>query len=136
MLDVSRAPRISARSLARRRPMALEHLARTMTATMESDPTITPDLKLRAALGLAAYQNPKPTPLRFVGPVDHAALKTVDEARAALLELGGERLARREIPIELHDALVNGIRVWLADHTVEQERRLCKLEDALRSGSS
>jgi hypothetical protein len=116
--------------------MALEHLARTMTATMESDPTITPDLKLRAALGLAAYQNPKPTPLRFVGPVDCAAPKTVDEARAALLELGGERLARREIPIELHDALVNGIRVWLADHTVEQERRLCKLEDALRSGSS
>jgi hypothetical protein len=116
--------------------MALEHLARTMTATMESDPTITPDLKLRAALGLAAYQNPKPTPLRFVGPVDYAAPKTVDEARAALLELGGERLARREIPIELHDALVNGIRVWLADHTVEQERRLCKLEDALRSGSS
>ena len=34
------------------------------------DPTITHDLRLRAAIGLAAYQHPKPAPTRdetFIG---------------------------------------------------------------------
>jgi hypothetical protein len=93
-------------------PDALDHLAAVMAA--KDDPTITPDLRLRAAIGLAAYQHPKPFPLKetFVGPIDYAAPKTVQEARAAILELG-ERMARREISVEAHDALINGIRTYL-----------------------
>ena len=41
---------------------ALDHLAAMMAA--KDDPTITPDLRLRAAIGLAAYQHPKPFPLK------------------------------------------------------------------------
>jgi hypothetical protein len=65
-------------------PDALDHLASVVAA--KDDTTITPDLRLRAAIGLAAYQHPKPFPLRetFVGPIDYAAPKTVDEARAAM----------------------------------------------------
>jgi hypothetical protein len=77
-------------------------------------PTITPELRLRAAIGLAAYQHPKPIPLRpesFVGPVDYISPKTAGEARQAVLDLG-ERLARREISAEAH-ALVSGIKVYL-----------------------
>jgi hypothetical protein len=77
-------------------PDGLDHLAAVMTAS--DDPTITPELRLRAAIGLAAYQHPKPTPTRaetFIGPiVDYAAPRTADEARGIILELG-ERLAKR-----------------------------------------
>jgi hypothetical protein len=80
----------------------------------KDDPTITPDLRLRAAIGLAAYQHPKPFPPKetFVGPLDYAAPKTVQEVRAAILELG-ERMARREISVEAHDALINNLRSYL-----------------------
>jgi hypothetical protein len=50
-------------------PDALDHLAAVMAA--KDDPTITPDLRLRAAIGLAAYQHPKPIPLKLSGrPMD------------------------------------------------------------------
>jgi hypothetical protein len=39
-------------------PDALNHLAEVVAST---DPLITPELKLRAAIGLAQYQHPKPT---------------------------------------------------------------------------
>jgi hypothetical protein len=113
-------------------PDALAHIRAVMEA--KDDPLITPDLKLRAAIALAQYQHSKPTSLKAVEPVDYAPPQTVEESRAALLELGG-RLAKGEIPVELHDALVNGIRAWLADHTAEQERRLSALENALRGDS-
>jgi hypothetical protein len=116
-------------------PDALDHLATVMAA--HDDPTITPDLRLRAAIGLAAYQHPKPTPARdetFVGPVaGYRPPKTVDEARAAVLEFGA-RLAKREISVEAHDALVGGLRVYLGDRAAEQQRQLDRLEDALRTG--
>jgi hypothetical protein len=62
-------------------PDALEHLVAVMA---NDDGTITPDLKLRAAIGLAAYQNAKPAPFRtetFIGPIDYTAPKTPEEAR-------------------------------------------------------
>ena len=112
-------------------PDALDHLAAVMAA--KDDPTITPDLRLRAAIGLAAYQHPKPFPLKetFVGPIDYAAPKTVQEARAAILELG-ERMARREISVEAHDALINGIRTYL--RRPNNGRSSTSSKSSLRSG--
>jgi hypothetical protein len=115
-------------------PDALEHLAKIVATTPETDPTITQELRLRAAIGLAQYQHPKPWMSRFIGPIDgYAAPRTVDEARATILELGA-RLAKREISVEAHDALVNGLRVYLGDRAAEQQRQLDRLEDALRTG--
>ncbi len=74
-------------------PGALEHLAKVMTS---ADGTITPDLKLRAAVALAQYQHSKPTPARggtLIDPIPYMAPKTVEEARSLILELG-ERLAK------------------------------------------
>jgi hypothetical protein len=114
-------------------PDALDHLAAVMAA--KDDPTITPDLRFRAAIGLAAYQHPKPFPLKetFVGPIDYAAPKTVQQARAAILELG-ERMARREISVEAHDALINGIRTYL--RRPNNGRSSTSSKSSLRSGDS
>ena len=120
------------------RPDALEHLEKVMTATAETDPLILPDMKLRAAIALAHFQHSKPAPTRietFIGPIDYTKPATVEEARAALLELG-ERLARREISVEAHDALVGGLRAYLGDKAAEQERILARLEASLRGGDT
>ena len=42
-------------------PDALDHLAAVIAS---KDAAIPPDLKVRAAIGLAQYQHPKPTPSR------------------------------------------------------------------------
>jgi hypothetical protein len=55
--------------------------------------------------------------------IEYAAPKTVEEARSNILDLG-ERLARREISVEAHDALVNGIRTYLGDKAAEQQKNL------------
>jgi hypothetical protein len=65
----------------------------------------------------------------FVGPIDYAAPKTVEEARATILELG-KRVARREISVDAHDSLVNGIKANLGDKAAEQQKKLDELEDA------
>jgi hypothetical protein len=94
-------------------------------------------MRLRAAIGLAAYQSPNPTPPRtetFVGPIGYAAPKTVEEARSAILALG-ERLAKCEISVEAHDSLISGLRAYLGDKAVEQQRALDRVEDSLRSGA-
>ena len=112
-------------------PDALEHLAKVMTS---ADGTITPDLKLRAAIALAQYQHSKPTPARggtLIDPIPYTAPKTVEEARSLILELG-ERLAKGGIPVELHDALVAGIRAYLGDKAVEQQKILDELANSLR----
>ncbi len=116
------------------RPDGLDYLVAVMTST---DGTVTPDLKLRAAIALSQYQHPKPIPLRetLVSPIDYMSPKTIEEARRAILELG-ERLAKGELPIELHDALVNGIKAYLGDRAVEQEKILARLEGSLRGGDT
>ena len=115
-------------------PDALEHLAKVMAST---DETITADLKLRAAIALAQYQHSKPTPLKetYIAVDDYTAPKTVEEARALILALG-ERLAKGEIPVELHDALVAGIKAYLSDRAAEQQRMLDELKDTLRGGDA
>jgi hypothetical protein len=81
------------------------------------------------------HLRPPPPKETFIGPIDYVAPKTVDEARAAILELG-ERLAKREISLEAHDALINGIRTYLGDQAAEQRKKLDELEESLRSGDS
>jgi hypothetical protein len=111
------------------RPDALAHLTSVMTST---DGTITPDLKLRAAIALAQYQYPKPAPM-YVAVDGYEEPKTVEEARALILKLG-TRLAKGEISVTAHDALVNGIRTYLGDKAAEQQRILDDLADSLRHG--
>jgi hypothetical protein len=72
-------------------------------------------------------------PETYIGPIDYEAPKSVEEGRAVILELG-ERLVKREISVEAHDALVNGIRAYLGDKAAEQQKKLDELEDALRGG--
>jgi hypothetical protein len=118
---------------AQERPDALGYLESVMSS---SDAFVTPDLKLRAAIALAQYQHPRPTPARtetILRPIDYAAPTTIDEARVRILE-PGEPLARGEIPIELHDSLVAGLRTFLGDKAVEQQKYLDELEESLRRG--
>ena len=115
-------------------PDALAHLTAVMTA--KDDPLITPELKLRAAIGLAAYQRPKPAPSHteaFVAVEGYEEPKTVEEARSLILKLG-VRLARGEISVMAHDALINGLRAYLGDKAAEQEKILARLETSLRAG--
>jgi hypothetical protein len=73
-----------------------------------------------------------PTP-RFLTPIDYTSPQSLEEARAAFLELG-QRLMNGEIPLEAHDALITGLKAYLGDTTAEQEKRLSRLEDLLRHG--
>jgi hypothetical protein len=115
-------------------PDALKHLVAVITAA--DDPTITPELRLRAAIGLAAYQHPKPAPTRtetFVAIDGYAAPKTPEEARQAILELG-LLLAKGGISVEAHDALVGGLKAYLGDKAAEQQKILDELEASLPRG--
>jgi hypothetical protein len=66
-------------------------------------------------------------------PPSPAALSTATPmvSIGAILSLG-ERMARREISVEAHNALVNGLRAYLGDKAAEQQKKLDELEDALR----
>jgi hypothetical protein len=93
----------------------------------------TDDQKLRAAAALAQYQRPKPTTSRsetFIGPVDYQKPRSVEEARETILVLG-ERLARKELSVEAHDALVGGLKTYLGDRAAEQQRELDRLKEDL-----
>ena len=103
-----------------------------------NDGTITPDVRLRAATVLAMYQHSKPAPSHteaFVTVDGYAAPATVEEARALILGLG-ERLARGEISVIAHDALINGLKVFLADKAAEQEKILARLDTCRRAGDT
>jgi hypothetical protein len=112
-------------------PDALAHLTAVMTA--KDDPLITPELKLRAAIGLAAYQRPKPTPSHTEASVaveGYEEPKTVEEARALILTLGA-RLAKGEVSVQAHDALINGLKAYLGDKASSPDSKpLCALGKA------
>jgi hypothetical protein len=101
--------------------------------TAKDDPLITPELKLRAAVGLAAYQRPKPTPSHteaFVAVEGYEEPKTVEEARALILTLGA-RLAKGEVSVQAHDALINGLKAYLGDKASSPDSKpLCALGKA------
>ena len=115
------------------RPDALDHIEKVMAT---NDGTITPDVRLRAATVLAMYQHSRPAPSHteaFVAVDGYEEPKTVDEARALILKLGA-RLARGEISVIAHDALINGLKAYLGDKAAEQEKILARLETSLRGG--
>ena len=67
----------------------------------------------------------------FIGPIDYAEPKTPEEARTMILELGG-RMARGEISIEEHIALLDNLKAYLGDKAAEQQKILDELADSLR----
>ena len=112
---------------------ALDHIEKVMAT---DDGTISPDVRLRAATVLAMYQHPRPAPTRagtFVRVKGYAAPKTVEAAREAILELG-LLLAKGEISVEAHDALVGGLKAYLGDKAAEQQKKLDELEAFLPTG--
>jgi hypothetical protein len=68
----------------------------------------------------------------FILPTEYRAPTNVEEARALVLELG-ERLTKGELSLQAHDALVGGLRAYLADKAAEHEHRLAELEDVIRN---
>jgi hypothetical protein len=73
---------------------------------------------------------PLPRSETFIGPIGYVRPRTPEEAREKVLELG-EHLAKGEISIEAHDALVGGLRIYLGDRAAEQQRQLDQLREDL-----
>ena len=81
------------------------------------------------------------TYFRFVRPSPPAALTTpiagyktpdsVEEARELILWLGSQ-LAEGAIGATIHDALVRGLRAYLADKAADQQRELDQLKEDLK----
>jgi hypothetical protein len=80
-----------------------------------------------AAMYLKHLRPPRPRET-FVTPIpDYAKPASIEAARQAILDLG-ERLAKGELSIEAHDALVGGLRTYLNDKAAEQQRLLEQYE--------
>jgi hypothetical protein len=112
---------------------ALRHLVEVIE---NKDGTITPDLKLRAAIALAGFQHPRPAPVQtemFLTPVDYTAPASPEEARQTVLSLG-QRLARGEVSLQAHDSLVAGLKAYLGDAAMALEQQVAELEDLVRYG--
>ena len=78
------------------KPNALDHLVTVMTST---DPTITPDLKLRAAIALAQYQHCRPISVKVDKPIDLKPPQSAQEARDAIARIT-DMIAKGEIDSE------------------------------------
>lgn len=113
-------------------PDALDYLAEVMAA--KDDPLITPDLRLRAAIELAAYQHPKPAPSKAAGqPIDLEPPKSAEEAREAIARITS-MIAKTEIDGEHGGRIIAGLETFLSARAAEQQKQLDRLEDALRAG--
>jgi hypothetical protein len=129
----SRNKRTLAAESARNYPDGLAYLAEIMQS---QDAAVTPDMKLKAAICISQYQHAKPAPVAsetFIGLDGYAAPKSPQEARELILNLG-ERMARREVSVEAHDALVGGLKVYLGDQAAALEEQVAELEDLVRYG--
>ena len=100
-------------------PDALDHLAAVIAS---KDAAITPDLKVRAAIGLAQYQHPKPTPLRPAPdkPIDLPPPKTAQEARDAIARITS-MIARAEIDSDHGARIIAGLEAFLNARAAELE---------------
>ena len=98
-------------------PDALDHLEKVMTST---DGTITPDLKLRAAIALAQYQHSKPTPSRIGQPIDLEPPKSAQEARDAIARITS-MIARAVIDGEHGSRIITGLEAFLSARAAELE---------------
>jgi hypothetical protein len=85
----------------------LDHLVKVLAS---DDPVFTPELKVRVAIALTAYQQPKPTPLKpALPPLDLKPPQSAQEARdsiariASMIAMGtidGEHGARIVVALE------------------------------------
>jgi hypothetical protein len=92
----------------------------------KDDPTITPDLRLRAAIGLAQYQHPKPIPLRTAGkPIDLEPPKSAQEARDAIARITS-MIAKAEIDGEHGSRIIAGLEAFLGARAAELEAEVDK----------
>ena len=91
------------------------------------DPTITPELRLRAAIALAQYQRPKPTPLKPVPgqPIDLEPPKNAEEAREAIARITS-MIARTEIDGEHGGRVIAGLEAFLGARAAELEAEVEK----------
>ena len=90
--------------------------------TAKDDSTITPDLRLRAAIALAQYQRPKPTSLKPVPgqPIDLEPPKSAEEAREAIAKITS-MIARTEIDGEHGARVIAGLEAYLSARAAELE---------------
>jgi hypothetical protein len=104
---------------------ALEYLSTVVTAT--DDSTITPDLRLRAAIALAQYQRPKPTSLKPVPgqPIDLEPPKNAQEARDAIARITS-MIAKAEIDGEHGARVIAGLEAFLSARAAELEAEVEK----------
>ena len=104
-------------------PDALDYLTRVMAS---ADGTVTPDLRLRAAIALAQYQHPKPTPSRMFGaPIDLEPPKTAQEARGMIARVTS-MIAKAEIDGEHGGRIIAGLEVFLGARAAELEAEVEK----------
>ena len=122
-------------------PDALKHLADVMSST---DGTITPDLKLRAAIGLAAYQNSKPaTPKPTTPPIEFDPPSNAQEARDLIVKITAAIAATRSTAL-MAASCSSGLQMYLNAKAAELEIEVLKhkaedeggLWPPRRSGSS
>jgi hypothetical protein len=115
------------------KPDGLNHLIEVMTST---DPVITPDLKLRAAIALSQYQHPKPAPSKPVGtPIALEPPKTAQEAREAIARITS-MIAKAEIDGEHGSRIIASLEAFLSARAAELEVEVEKhrAEEGLASG--
>ena len=102
-------------------PDALDHLVAVMTATAELGSNHHPGPRLHAAIALAQYQRPKPTPSKIVGqPIDLEPPKSAEEARAAIAKITS-MIAKAEIDGEHGSRVIGGLEAYLAARAAELE---------------
>jgi hypothetical protein len=78
------------------------------------------------------YIRPHQRPETILDPVDYKSPESLAEARETVLKLS-QRLAKGEISLEMHDALINDLRAYLGDKAVDQQRQLDQLRQDLET---
>jgi hypothetical protein len=120
--------------IARTHPDALDHLAKVMAST---DPLITPELKMRAAIGLAQYQHPKPGAPREatfnLNPFKLNKLTTLEDAGAETLRVA-VAVASGELDHDTGQFLVAAIRAFVETLAGVKTEKEIAAADALRVG--
>jgi hypothetical protein len=92
------------------KPNALDHLVGVVTST---DPIITPEMKLRAAVPLSQYQHAKPAPSKAIGRRQRGGAQHIARITSmiAKVEIDGEHGAR----------IIAGLEAFLAARAAELE---------------
>jgi hypothetical protein len=104
-------------------PDGLDHLAAVMAST---DPIITAELKLRAAIAISAYQHAKPAPSKTIfAPIDLEPPKTAQEARDAIARITS-MIAKVEIDSDHGARIIAGLEAFLSARAAELEAEVEK----------